>query len=558
MEFQFLTPTQLWEGFNPVKEPLQTAVQSSVEEGKLQVTKFFFTSESVSDGKVRVFGRSVYKNDDVAQKPAIIIFPSLTASCRDTEVLDRLVERGYVIVTIDYANICKDTELHTTFPESLAYAEAENALSNLHYIGENARQTPWFAWAKIGRRAITAVEEMLYVDRDRIGIMGLGEGAQLTWILAGIDGRIKTAVPILAGGYTYYQDIPKFGQSKVPDSETQRVWIAGVGAETYSRSVSCPLYFATSSNNAMTDVDRAGDIMDNVPGHAKGLSISPHTNMQLTLAHFKGVEAWLEHFLKGDGVKIPKQKVAFENLDGELFLRCSLSQDPTDIAAFFSIGQTSSAARDWHELDEPVIDSNNGDRLFKIDFFDYDEQIFVFANFTFANGIVLSTPVLEVVPSTLKISAPTLPQIETSRIIYNNSFGLSSIALESDSLILNERLLVLGTGPFGIKGSMTTSGRLVSYKFGTSPFSLKKDTILQMDVYSKNERTITINMLNFEDNKHYVATKALTEGEIWQRINFTAADFKSSDNKPLGTFSEIAKTVFYDSENVLFNNIIWL
>lgn len=553
-----MTPTQVWEGFNPVKEPLQTSVQTNTEEGNLQIAEFFFTSETVSDGKVRVFGRSLYRKDGEARKPAVIVFPSLSSNCCNNEVVDRLIERDYAVILIDYANICPDHEFHTSFPKSLSYAQADYAISSLHHIGENARQTPWFVWAKIGRRAITVVEEMLYVDRNSIGIMGLSEGAQLVWILAGIDGRIKTALPILGGGYTYYQGLPKYSQTKVPDSEEQRVWIAGVGAETYSRSVSCPLYFATSSNNTLTDIDRAGDILDNVSVDYKGLSISPRTNLQLTLSCYKGIEAWLELFLRGNGADLPTQKITFENLDGELILRCKLSKEPVSVEAFFSTEEINSAARDWHGLNEPIVDSNNGDLLFKIDFFDYNEHVFVFINFTYANGIVLSTPVLETVPAILKITAPLLPQIETSRIVYNSSHGLSSVALENDNLILNESLLTMASGPFGIKGLMTTQGRIVSYKFGKSPFSTKKDVILQMDVYSKNARTILISMLNFEDKKTYTAMKNLTGGEIWQRINFTAADFKSKDNKPLSVFSETEKAVFYDAENVIFNNIIWL
>lgn len=553
-----MTPTQVWEGYNPVKDPLQSSVQSSAEIGDLQVTEYFFTSETVEDGKVRVCCRSVFKKGGAERKPTVIVLPSLNAKCCDEEILERITNNGYAALYVDYAGIFPEKELHTTFPKSLSFAEAEKAKENLHFLEENARQTPWFIWAKICRRAITMVEESLYADRTSICVLGFEEGAQLAWILAGIDGRLKTVVPVFGGGYTYYQGIPKYLQSNIANDEEQRVWIAGIGAETYSRAVSCPVYFIAASNNTVSDIDRAGDILDNVPIPQKGLSISPRTNLQFSLSSYKGLECWLEIFLKGNGYELPQMNYEFINLDGELFLRYKSTELPKSFEAYISYAEIHPAARDWHTLDDPIVDSNTGDWLFKIKFFDYNEQLFVFVNSTFENGIVLSTPVLEIVPDTLKITEPLLPRVKTSRIIYNNALGLSSSAIESDSLILDESLLTLVKGPFDIIGLTATSGRIVSYKFGKSPFSAESDIVLQMDVYSKSARTVAFNLLNFEDKKIYSASASLSGGEMWQRIAFVASDFKSKDNKSLQTFSEIEKAVFKDAENVLFNNILWL
>jgi len=554
MDLEFLTPTQVWEGFNPVKEPLQPSLSNSVERGDVSVSELFFTAESAPDGKVRAFCRTLYKKSGAQKKPALIVLPSLVPEFFDDEVITTLVEEDYAVIILDYAGIYADGP-KTSFPKSLEFAQAENALANPRYMDKSARNTPWFVWAKICRRAITMASELLYVDRDSIGVIGKNEGAQLAWILAGIEGRIKTAVPLLGGGYLFHDDLKAADGEK---SEEQRVWTAGVGAETYARAVSCPLYFATSSNNANFDVDRAGDILDYIPVKAKALSISPRTNSQLTLECFKGVLAWLRAFLKASGGDVPTQTVEFENLDGELFLRCRQSVKAKNSVAYVSWNEKHSAARDWHTLEPYMTDSQTGDVLFKVEIYDYSERVSAFVNSKFENNLVISSPILEAVPEKLKITAPVLLRAESSRIIYDNTHGLTSSAIESDSLVLDENMLQLREGPHHIVGLTTAAGRLVSYKLAKSPLSAKKDIILQLDAYSKEPRTITLSLLNFADKKSYTASRQLSGGEIWQRVSFVASDFKTRDQKPLQTFSEIEKACFLNAEGVLFNNIIWL
>lgn len=552
-----MTPTQVWEGFNPVKEPLQTSAISNTESDGTKISEFYFTSETAEDGIVRVYCKTMYKNDGIEKKPSILFLPSLSSEFSDKNILDDFVESGYVVIFVDYAGIFDGTSTpHTTFPPSLSFAEADNAKKSPYFMRETARNTPWFVWAKICRRAITLIEESLVADKNSIGVLGRNEGAKLAWILAGIDGRLKTVVPIIGGGYSYSCTFSE--ASKMAENEERRVWIAGVGAETYARAVSCPIYFPTSSNNTQCDFDRAGDMLNFVPLTKKALAISPRTNSQITLEIFNSIKKWFELFLKGNGINLPKHELKVVNLDGELFLRLKTNEKPVFATAYYSLDEIKPAARDWHSIAEFLVDSSSGDLLFKVDLYDYEQKIKAFVNIKYASGIIVSTPVLEAIPSQLKITAPLLMKAEETRIVYDNSMGYSSLTVESDNLIFDERMLLIKEGPFKIKGVTALSGRLVSYKIGKSPFAKKKDIVLQMDVFSENPKIITINLEDFEESKTFSASKQLLGLKGWQRINFVASDFKSRDNKPLSVFSDIEKAVFINAEGVLFNNIIWL
>lgn len=50
------------------------------------------------------------------------------------------------------------------------------------------------------------------VDSENIIFWGIKEGAEICWITAGIDNRVKAIVPVLDYGYTGYKP-PKFSKN---------------------------------------------------------------------------------------------------------------------------------------------------------------------------------------------------------------------------------------------------------------------------------------------------------------------------------------------------------
>ena len=71
----------------------------------------------------------------------------------------------------------------------------------------SVRYSPWYHWALVSRRALTLLEQLPGVDRSRLGVFGVSMGAQLTWLVAGSDRRVKTAVPIYGCGWNTYAEV---------------------------------------------------------------------------------------------------------------------------------------------------------------------------------------------------------------------------------------------------------------------------------------------------------------------------------------------------------------
>ncbi len=557
-----MTPTQMWEGFNPVKEPLEASLVSSTVEDDVLITKYFFTSETVADGKVRVLCHCLVNKNWKEKHPVIMVLPAILQFEQTNEVLKKLVALGYTTLFVDYANLFSQEDLHTTFPKSLDYANAQFAKNDMMFMGESARETPRFQWAKICRRALSLVDDVLTADNQRICVLGFGEGAQLTWLLAGIDGRLKTAIPVMGGGYSFLEGSQKFSSAKkvVPD-EKHQVWMAGVGAESYARLVTCPIYQLTSSNNAFCDVDRANDILKFAQIKHKALAISPRTNLQLTSDIYNSSIVWLKEFLDNQTsshVEIVQPEMTFENINGDLCLRLKNASSFADCSVYFALDTSIAACRDWIFAKTSYADPNTGDNIYKINLYDFSNPVFAFANCQLENGIIVSTPVSCAFPSEFNLTCNLLSKTQPSRIVYNNSMGLSTFSAENTSLVLDENVLELHTGANDILGITVKFGDLITYKLGKSAFSAQNDILLCLDLYSKTERDVTISMRSFKDRHSFFTTVHLKGGEIWQRICLSASDFKTKDNFGLQRFDHVEKLVFLNFNGVLLNNVLWV
>ena len=94
------------------------------------------------------------------------------------------------------------------------------------------------------------------VDRDRIGVTGISWGGYLTCIVAGIDHRLKVAVPVYGCGYldedSAWQANGTFDQMT---PELRARWIVNFDPSRYLPGVSCPTLFVNGTNDTAYPLD---------------------------------------------------------------------------------------------------------------------------------------------------------------------------------------------------------------------------------------------------------------------------------------------------------------
>ena len=554
MELQFLTPTLVWEGFNPKKDPLETSTIFSKENNNVVSTGTFFTAENCADGKVRAFINICYDKRWLDPRPAVLVLAS-HSHIKDAEALiSDFIDSGCVVCTLDF-NGSFGGDFNTAFPTSLAHCSYPECNLHLNHIDGSAKNSPWFLWSKIARRAITLIEEHPLIDPERIGLIGIGKGAQFAWQVAGMDSRVSSLVAINGGGYLWRSGAHRFTMGTVPTTDEERAFSTGVGAETYARLVNWPTCYVVASNNQYADIDRAEALIALVPAQTKTLMISRGTDEQITSNVYQSLKKWLKRNLTHDSLPVAMPSLAFNAIDGCLYLVLSGEQTFTEQQIAISYGEPDPTQRFWTTLEDGQKTGEN-EYAYKVPVYNADELITAFASVSMENMVELScSPVIGIVPSKLGVKANTV-SVGDDRIIYTGNMGLGRFSSESNGVILDEKNLSTEIGPFNIKGISVKSGRLIMYRSTREQFSSQRDAVLQFDAYSKEKKTVLFSV-HVNDEKH-TAVINLNGGECWQKISLSTADFKNQYGKHLSLFADGKKFSFEQCENVIFNNFLWL
>lgn len=559
MEMRLLTPTEIWEGFNPVKDGTETSIISSREKDNLVTTDVFFTSEKTASGRVRVYARISYDSRWRDARPALILLPSHDENRRFDDITVSLVKAGYVVCLCDYLGRQNGDNPHTTYPDEYSYAQAPECFSHLYSLTTTGRETPWFRWAKAARRAITMISELRYVDSERIGIMGVDLGAQIAWQAAGMDGRVRALVPINGGGYLWRRGTPRFpgGDRELPSDDEERAYSAGVGAETYAKFVSCPTYFIVSSNSSNTDVDRAGDILSLVPAQSKVLLIVRGSASQISMTAFDSLILWLRKNFAHDSAPVRMPDISFRTEENTLYLHLKCSCPPATVSAYYSSGEPVSFARTWTPLSAPQI-TGEDEYVYRVPTPSPDDLTVAFATVSTPDGMMFSSRVAGIIPADSGITAAADKNTAKSRVVYSGSMGTGLFWVTTDDFFLDESVLSAKNGPFGITGAGTSKGTLVLCRTSYEDFSSSKNAVLQMDIYSAVPKEITFTFVAYPDLTRYECRVRLTGGDFWQKVSICAADCKCESGKTLQKFGICKQMLVSGAEDVLFNNIVWI
>jgi len=555
MELEFLTPTGVWEDFNPSAVTLENSIISAETADNLVCSKQYFTAEENEYGRIRAYIEIYYDARWTDKRAALLVLPSYDRRT-DRNFIRTLVKEGYVVGLLDYCGKITDSENKTSFPQNLAYASYPECKKHLDKIEDSARNTPWFVWSKIARRAINVLEQQPIADKTHIGLLGINIGAQVAWQVAGMDSRIRAFVAIGGGGYRWAKNKPRFIDGNVPSSEEESAYSTGVGAETYAKLIRCPAMFIVSRMANFTDVDRAGDILSLVQSDVKHLIITSGTDYQITVSSLTTMINWLRENFILNGANSVNPTAVFENIDGKLYLRINTVLKASRIKVFVCYGEPRSTARHWDALDDlQKVDTHV--YTVSVPVYDPDELITAYANFTYKEDNTASSPIQGVIPSKLGISDVDL-QRECYHIIYDGTMGLGSFGCLTKDAVLDENSLTQAVGPFDIKGITVTRGGLYLCRSAAEIKALDRTSTLHFDAYSPTEREFAIRMYTYPEMKSYTAYATLKGGEFWQKILLQSADFKSDEGRTLAQFSDTKILAVTDAEGIILNNFLWI
>lgn len=93
------------------------------------------------------------------------------------------------------------------------------------------------------------------VDRTRIGITGISWGGYLTCIVAGIDDRLKVAVPVYGCGFLGDNSAWRDGSLARLSPETRARWLSLFDPSQYLGGVRCPILFLNGTTDFAYPLD---------------------------------------------------------------------------------------------------------------------------------------------------------------------------------------------------------------------------------------------------------------------------------------------------------------
>jgi cephalosporin-C deacetylase-like acetyl esterase len=239
---------------------------------------------------------------------------------------------------------------------------------------ESPRNSNWFLVLIAARRALTFLQQQPEVDPQRLGVYGHSMGGKLTTDLAGIDPRVKVAVPSCGGAGDVLEsqvDLPGCWKSKPSAME-----LSCVSDNAYIPRITCPVLWLSPTNDFHAHIDHMAWNWRDLPDDRFRLSISPHLNHRHTPEHEIAQYLWFEEHLKGafKMPRTPQMTVNLETPDGVPAVRVTpddslpvqrvdlyYSIDPHELTRFWRDAKAACAGKFWQascpimSLDQPLF-----------------------------------------------------------------------------------------------------------------------------------------------------------------------------------------------------------
>jgi dienelactone hydrolase len=215
-------------------------------------------------------------------------------------------DRGYVALAMDLAGSGPDRK---RLPDG--GPDQDDATKFRDFTPDDADQM----WTYHAVAAVLKGHSLLAsrpeVDPGRIGVTGISWGGYLTCIVAGIDDRIKVAVPVYGCGFLHEDSFWKPERfDKVPADRRDR-WVETFDPSKYLPGVRCPILFVNGTNDFAYPLESYRRSYRAVPGF-EALDNPDRLCVTLRMPHGheqgwapKEIGAFVDSVLKG-GEPLPK------------------------------------------------------------------------------------------------------------------------------------------------------------------------------------------------------------------------------------------------------------
>jgi cephalosporin-C deacetylase-like acetyl esterase len=306
---------QMWDGFDPRAEPLDTEILKQWDEDGvvMQVIRYRI---GIFKGQKAMMA-AVYGYPEAGTKLPGLVQIHGGGQYADYRAVLTNAKRGYATISIAWAgrinapdyNVNPDTvklfwegkvddpgyKLTTDWGALDGYhapcRNQKNSFSRTEPESwtldpvESPRNNPWFLCTLGARRALTFLEKQPQVDPDKLGVYGHSMGGKITVLTTAADYRVKASAPSCGG---------------LSDRNTGKVLYDATLADDVSlKRIACPIIFLSPSNDFHGRIDDLQKALHEIKSRDWRVTCSPHHNHQDTQRYQAAGLLWFDQYLKG-------------------------------------------------------------------------------------------------------------------------------------------------------------------------------------------------------------------------------------------------------------------
>lgn len=552
MKNTILTPTQLWQDYDPADAPLCTSFTKYDKTGGAFDFGAYFNALDTADGVVRIYATGSLRPD--AAKTIVFVGEPWDKGVPAPFVnLISEIPAGYVYA--DYAAQGADGGA-STYPVALDWGIYRKDNAHMDRADPSAEQSCQFLWSKVVRRTITFVKSLL--PDTEIVLVGAGLGADMVWQCAAMDSRVDSMVAICNAGWREYKNIFRYADKEEAEraddeqADERERWLMGCAAQSYAKFVKCPCLYVSGTNNVITSIDRVSGTLSLLPEGKAFTTLYPNCNTILPQSWLTTLAAFLRNANAEGGFDYASPEVELQQRDGYIGANINFrsSSPEVKLTLYYAYNEYDSTLRNWHPTE---VDRSTARCI--VPMTDFAQCVFCYVTAEYPDGIALSSYV-----SYLRADDETVKEpVRRSHVIYERKMGLGEFSADNPSDYLTGEKPYLKEGPFGIPGISCGNANLVTFAVGEDRYSREEGSLLQFDASSDDDRELRVEVISKEigDAKRYHATCKLKGGE-WTKCSIAPSMFKTDELKPLRDWSGVKCLIFDKMNGCIVKNILWV
>jgi dienelactone hydrolase len=233
-------------------------------------------------------------------------------------------------------------------------------------------------------RGHTLLASFPEVDKDRVAVTGISWGGYLTCIVAGLDDRFKSAVPVYGCGFLHDNSVWKPRLDGFTAERHDR-WVKTFDPSVYLPGVKYPILFLNGTNDFAYPLDSYRKCFELVKA-PKTLSIHerlPHGHIWT----FGEVDGFIDSHIK-KGPKLPTIGAMTRNGDS---VSAKVTGDLKSASLHYAIAAGPWQKREWKPKSAELMESEVTAKI------PSDRPVVFYVSVTDTRGLTVSAPHLEIV-----------------------------------------------------------------------------------------------------------------------------------------------------------------